>query len=94
MQEPQEQHSYFAGPITIAAGVGVFVSACAGYSAAVWKATQKLGRFGPTSTASSGKAWSQAVYLSRSSTIDWFRCIISGAAFACSSLSEPEHGAG
>jgi hypothetical protein len=40
MQEPQKQHCYFAGPITIAAGVGMFVSACGGHSAAVWKATK------------------------------------------------------
>nr|GFD58946.1 hypothetical protein [Tanacetum cinerariifolium] len=26
--------------------------------------------------------------------LDWFRCIISGAAFAWTLLSEPEHGAG
>jgi hypothetical protein len=36
MQEPQEKASYFASPITMAAGVGSFVSAALGISAAVW----------------------------------------------------------
>jgi len=39
MQEPYKQTSYFASPVTIAAGVGMFVSAVAGLSAAFWKAT-------------------------------------------------------
>lgn len=53
-----------------------------------------LGLFRPSSSATSGIGWSQAVHLSRSTTIDWFILIISGAAFAWSLLSEPEYGAG
>ena len=40
----------------------------------------------------SGKAASPGVYLSRSTRSDLLRIIISGAAFACSSLREPEKG--
>lgn len=36
MQEPKKEASYFASPITMAAGVGRFVGAALGTSAAFW----------------------------------------------------------